>query len=220
MDLGVETFSKGMFSFNAVAGTVHNIVRKEYIEISGGGTRGAIINGYGSITTKNISTENYTDIEFLVHTDDGKKLPIRVSKSNLLLAEGNQVYLIFSRKLSKPENELWVGIINHDANLYWQHNTDQLAKMAGKYNLDFWFYGLLRTWITGWVVGTIIFNNFGVGVGVGVGVAIGFLGMFLFWIVGVIRISIFEGEVREQLNEILKRAMFQLNAPITADEVM
>jgi len=152
----------------------------------------------------------------LVHTDDGKKLPIRVSKSNLLLAEGNQVYLIFSRKLSKPENELWVGIINHDANLYWQHNTDQLAKMAGKYNLDFWFYGLLRTWITGWVVGTIIFNNFGVGVGV----AIGFLGMFLFWIVGVIRISIFEGEVREQLNEILKRAMFQLNAPITADEVM
>jgi len=217
MDLGVETFSKGKFSFNAVAGTVHDIVRKEYIEISGGGTRGAIINGYGSITTKNISTENYTDIEFWVHTDDGKKLPLRVSKSNLLLAEGNQVSLIFSRKLSKPENELWVGIINHDANLYWQHNTDQLAKMAGKYNSDFWFYGLLRTWIAGWVGGTIIFNNFGGGGGVGV--AIGFLGMFLFGIVGVIRILLFEGEVREQLNEILKRAMFQLNAPITADEV-
>jgi len=43
--------------------------------------------------------------------------------------------------------------------------------------------------------------------------------MFLFGIVGVIRILLFEGEVREQLNEILKRAMFQLNAPITADEV-
>jgi hypothetical protein len=132
MNLGTEIFFGKKFTFTAVTGTVHNIVKQNRMEISGGGSSGAFVNGYGGVVTNNISTKNHTDMEFWVHTNDGCKLPFNIPRSNVLLAENQHVSLIFAERESNPKKELWVGLINHDAKIYWTHNLIGLRRMAGK----------------------------------------------------------------------------------------